>query len=405
MLLRAAFLLLAFCTAAPVLDVAATAQPLPSEPFTFGGGRVVLGGDAAASLAPDDLGFFNYGDYEHSTLRQVRVGVTGSVRANSRLAILGEIRVDNFQTVTPFAFYARVTPWPTRRFDIQIGRVPTAFGSFTRQAYGNDNPLIGYPLAYQYLTSLRTDSVPANADELLFMRGRGWLSNFSVGNQAPDRGLPLVTAFSWDTGVQVTTGWRALEVTAAVTNGSATNPRIRDDNDGKQLSGRISVRPTVGLILGGSFSRGQFGQRSIIELTAPPANRDFMQTAYGVDVEYSRDHWLVRGDAVLNEFAIPAVRAPFITEPLRALALNVEGRYSVGPGLFVAARAEHLAFSHIRGTLGLAEWDAPVTRVEAGGGYYLQRNLVARMTVQVNRREGGRVRRSTLPAVQLLYWF
>jgi hypothetical protein len=405
MLLRAAFLLLACCTVAPVLDVAATAQSLPSEPYTFGGGRVVLGGDFAASLAPDDLGFFNYGDYEHSTLRQIRVGVTGSVRANSRLSILGEMRVDNFNTVTPFAFYARVTPWPTRRFDIQIGRVPTAFGSFPRQAYGNDNPLIGYPLAYQYLTSLRTDSVPANADELLFMRGRGWLSNFSVGNLAPDRGLPLVTAFSWDTGVQVTSGWRAVEVTAAVTNGSATNPRVRDDNDGKQLSGRVTVRPAVGLILGGSFSRGQFGQRSIIELTAPPSNRNFMQRAYGADIEYSRDHWLVRADTVFSEFVIPALSAPFITDPLRALALSLEGRYVVGPGLFVAARAERLAFSDIRGTLGLAEWDAPVTRVEAGGGYYLQRNLVARMTVQVNRRDGGRVQNSTLPAIQLLYWF
>jgi hypothetical protein len=405
MLVRATFLLLAYCTVAPVPGVPATAQTLPSEPLTFGGGRVVLGGDFAASLAPDDLGFFTYGDYEHSTLRQVRVGVTGSVRANSRLSFLGEMRVDNFRTVTPFAFYARVTPWPERRFDIQIGRVPTAFGSFTRQAYGNDNPLIGYPLAYQYLTSLRTDSVPANADELLFMRGRGWLSNFGVGNLAPDRGLPLVTAFSWDTGVQITTGWRMVAVTAAVTNGSAANPRVRDDNDGKQLSGRVTVRPTVGLVIGSSFSRGQFGQRSIIELTAPPSDRDFTQTAYGADVEYSRDHWLVRADTVLSQFVIPALAAPFITDPLRALAVSLEGRYVVGPGLFVAARAEHLAFSHIRGSFGLAEWDAPVTRVEAGAGYYLQRNLVARLTVQVNRREGGRVRESALPAIQLLYWF
>jgi hypothetical protein len=405
MLVRAAFLLLACCTVAPILEVPAAAQTLPSEPITFGGGRVVIGGDVAASLAPDDLGFFNYGDYEHSTLRQVRVGVTGSVRANSRLSVLGEVRIDNFQEVTPFALYARVTPWPERRFDVQIGRVPPTFGTFARQAYGNENPLIGYPLAYQYLTSLRTDSAPANADELLFMRGRGWLSNFSVGNTAEDRGLPLVTAFSWDTGVQVTTGWRAVDVTASVTNGSAANPRVRDDNSGKQLAARVAVRPTVGLILGGSWSRGQFGQQFLIDLTSAPDDRSFMQSAFGVDLEYSRDHWLVRADAVLSEFLIPPLRSPLITEPLRALAVSVEGRYVVGPGLYVAARAEHLGFSDIQGSFGRAEWDAPVTRVEAGGGYYLQRNLVARLTVQVNRRDGGRVRESTLPAIQLLYWF
>ena len=54
--------------------------------------------------------------------------------------------------------------------------MPPTFGAFARRTYATDNPLIGYPLAYQYLTSLRPDALPANADELLRMRGRGWLS-------------------------------------------------------------------------------------------------------------------------------------------------------------------------------------------------------------------------------------
>jgi hypothetical protein len=405
MMLRTAFLLLAWCSAAAVLDVPAAAQSLPSEPFTFGGGRVVIGGDLAASIAPDDTGFFNSGDYEHSTLRQVRVGISGAVRANSRLSVLGEVRIDNFDYVTPFALYARVTPWPERRFDIQLGRIPPTFGSFTRLAYGKDNPLIGYPLAYQYLTSLRPDSVPLNADELLLMRGRGWLTNFGVGNLAADRGLPLVTAFSWDTGVQVSTGWRALDVTASVTNGSAANPRVRDDNDGKQFAARATLRPAIGLVIGASWSRGQFGEQRLLDLTDPPLDRNFMQRAYGADVEYSRDHWVVRADAVLSEFAIPALQVPAIADPLRALAVSVEGKYGLLPGVYAAVRAEHLAFSRLWGSRGVNEWDAPVTRVEAGTGIYLQRNLVARISVQVNRRDGGRVRKSTLPAAQLLYWF
>jgi hypothetical protein len=165
------------------------------------------------------------------------------------------------------------------------------------------------------------------------------------------------------------------------------------------------VTPSVGIIMGASWSRGQFGTQELIDLTAPSENRNFMQRAYGLDVEYSRDYWLVRADAVLSDFFIPAILAPFITDPLRALAINLEGRYALGPGLYVAARAEHMAFSRLWGSTVRAEWDAPVTRVEIGGGYYLQRNLVARMSVQVNRRDGGRVRESTLPAVQLLYWF
>jgi hypothetical protein len=167
---------LVFVGALLVLSTSGAAQSLPSEPVTVGGGRVVVSGDVAVSASPEDRGFFNYSDYEHSVLRAVRFGATASVRASDRISFLGELRSENFGRVQPFALYARVRPFPTRRFDIQIGRIPPTFGSFTRRAYSRDNPLIGYPLAYQYLTSLRADAVPATADELLRMRGRGWLA-------------------------------------------------------------------------------------------------------------------------------------------------------------------------------------------------------------------------------------
>jgi hypothetical protein len=404
--MRPLLLVLASCAAAAVLPVRAAAQGLPSEPFTFGGGRVVIGGDAAAAIAPEDTGFFNYSDYEHSTLREFRAGLSALIRAGARVSILGELRTENFDRLRPFALYVRIRPWRGRRFDIQAGRIPPTFGAFTRQAYGHDNPLIGYPLAYQYLTSLRTDAVPADADELLRMRGRGWESSFGVGNPAPDRGLPLVTAFSWDTGVQVSTGWRALSVTGALTNGSASNPRVDDDNDGKQVAARATLEPATGLVLGASMSRGQFAAGTLVEaFEQAPGGRRFIQRAYGADVEYSRDHWVARADAVLSEWRIPAIRAPFIDGPLRALAVSVQGRYRFHPAMYAAVRAEHLAFSRIGGTARFAAWDAPVTRVEAGGGYYIRRNVIARASVQFNRRDGGRVRELTLPAVQLLYWF
>ena len=71
----------------------ATAQTLPSEPMTFAGGRVVLGGDAGCTFGSDDEGYFNYGDYDHSTLREVRIGLSAQVRANRRISVLAEVRV------------------------------------------------------------------------------------------------------------------------------------------------------------------------------------------------------------------------------------------------------------------------------------------------------------------------
>ena len=50
-------------------------------------------------------------------------------------------------------------------------------------------------------------------------------------------------------------------------------------------------------------------------------------------------------------------------------------------------------------------WDAPVTRIEAGGGVYLQRNLTVRVVAQHNWRDGGRVRNRTYVSGQLAYWF
>ena len=50
-------------------------------------------------------------------------------------------------------------------------------------------------------------------------------------------------------------------------------------------------------------------------------------------------------------------------------------------------------------------WDAPVRRAEIGGGWYLQRNLIAKLAVQINDRDGGRVRERTYLSGQIAYWF
>jgi len=83
-----------------------SAQLLPAEAIVFGDGRVTLGGDVsgvfscANSSSPgtcgEDLGFFNYSDYEHSTLRMFRVNVNAAVRANRHLSVLTDIRSGAF---------------------------------------------------------------------------------------------------------------------------------------------------------------------------------------------------------------------------------------------------------------------------------------------------------------------
>jgi predicted porin len=90
---------------------------------------------------------------------------------------------------------------------------------------------------------------------------------------------------------------------------------------------------------------------------------------------------------------------------LRALALSIEGRYTFLPGAYVAARAEHLGFNRITGSNGPQTWDANVRRFEIGGGYYLQRNVIARVSWQYNQRDTARFNRGRFVAAQLLFWF
>jgi hypothetical protein len=380
----------------------ASAQVVPEGPARALDGRLVVSAEAIATFGDrDSIAFFNYTGYEHNVLRLLRLGVSGVWRPIDRVAFVAEVRSENLEHPEAYAAYIRVRPWMSHKFDVQAGRIPPAFGSFGRFSYGADNVVIGYPLAYQYATPLRPDAVPATAADLLRMRARGWRSSFPIGSPLASAGVPLINGFQWDLGVQGhwTTG--AFEVAAAVTNGTLSQPRVADDNGGKQVSTRIAVHPTVGLVLGASAATGSWLSRSV----GPDHNRS--QDALGFDVEYSRDYWLVRSEYIWSRWALPFVVTPATGDSVSADAFWVEGRYRLTPRLFAGARVDHLGFSRIRDAASLTatSWDAPVNRLEFCAGWYLQRNLNLRAAVQRNTRDGGRVSERTYFTGQLSYRF
>jgi hypothetical protein len=385
---------------------AAEAQLLPTEPVSVADGRVVIGAEVSATFASADPGFFNYTDYEYSALRNLRIGLGAEFRASRWLQVLGELRVDHGTHIEPAALYARIRPWPHRRFDIQAGRIPATFGAFSRHSYGTGNLLIGTPLAYQYLTSLRPDSVPATTEDLLRMRGRGWLSNFPLGVIAADRGMPIINSVRADTGVQVHGVNGRLEWTGAVTTGSLSNPRVRDDNGGRQLVGRLVARPIPSLAIGVSAARGAYLSRVVEDaLPADVRLEDAAQQALGLDAEYSEGRFLARAEVIRSHWTLPFALSGEDNHRLGAYGALVEGRYRVFPGVELAARAERLDFSRLEADGHGESWDAPVERIEVGASYSIIRNITVKASVQRNTRDGGRIRRDTLAAVQVNYWF
>ena len=386
------------------------AAQTPESTDRPGVGRLTLGGDATATAGPADTdAFFNFTNYDQNALRAAQVRLVGEWRLSSTVSFLGELRAESGAGVDGAAWYLRWHPSAARAFDVQVGRIPPVVGLFAREPYGRDNLLIGAPLAYQYLLSLRPDALPASTDDLIRMRGRGWEPSFPIGSSALAPGIPIVSAFRWDTGAEA--HWHAgrADVAGAVTRGSASVPAVgRDVNGGETWSGRVAVSGPGGLTVGVSGARGPWIQSSTLSLLPASLRAPDTQTLLGLDVEFGWGRWLVHGKELRSVFDMPIVDATNPEVRLATWSGYLEARYRLHPRWQVAGRVEQLDFSTIQGTLNggrATTWDAPVERFSADIGYRVERQLEIRAGWQMNWRDGGRVTKRGYPALQLLFWF
>ncbi len=75
------------------------------------GEHVRLSGEASASmstLGAEEEGWFNYSDYENSTVRSVRLSLVGEVTLLPRLAVITEIRTLQFEAPEAYALFVRI---------------------------------------------------------------------------------------------------------------------------------------------------------------------------------------------------------------------------------------------------------------------------------------------------------
>ncbi len=385
--LRAAALALVLLTPA-----AEAAEPRPSPP------RLALGGEASFSYAPADTGYFNDTAYGHNLTRLARLDLLASFRLASGLEVVGDLRSENANAPRLYALYLRYRPFAAHELDLQAGRIPPVFGAFPRRRYAQDNPLVSWPLVWQYLTTLRPDALPAGADALLLVRGSGWRVPYAGYGLAA--GVPIASAARWDTGVEARYASGPLELAFALTQGTLSDPRFEDSNGGKQVSARVAWQPVAGVALGASAAQGEFLASG---LPLPPGRHD--QRAYGLDAELGFGRVLLRAEALHAEWDLPRVGEPPIDRPLTAAGGYLEGRWRFAPGWHVAARLDRLRFGDIRGSRGLEPWEAPARRVEAGLGFAPRRHVLLKAVYQRNERDYGFVRSRDLVAAQAVLWF
>jgi hypothetical protein len=390
-----------------VMPASVHAQAPPGHAHELGRGGLAFGGEITAIVSPaDEHAYFNYTDYDRDGLRMARVRLFGEWHLVDRLSIVGEVRTENADHVSAPAFFVRWQPSAAHPVSIQAGRIPPVTGGHARRAYGRDNLVFGEPLAYQYLTSLRPDALPGTRADLLAMRARGWQPSYPLGSQALRPGLPLASASSWDTGVQLAWEPGAVSLAGAVTRGSPAAPVVRETNGGLMWSGRTAVTLPPGVTIGVSGARGEWLSDQA-RAAAGLAGLDAMQSLLALDAEYGSGPVLVRAEWMRSTFGLPM---PGEARPLAlgASAVFAEGRYRMHPRLQIGLRAEHLGFSTIALTPGgtaTLTWDAPVDRLEVAAGVRATRQLEVRVGWQHNWREGGRVRERGVPVAGAYYWF
>jgi hypothetical protein len=160
------------------------------------------------------------------------------------------------------------------------------------------------------------------------------------------------------------------------------------------LRGAWALDPAT--TVGASWSRGPYNRDDADGIPPGRDAGDFPQTLAGVDLQWASGDWDVFAELIWTRFEAPNL------EDLELVSWYVEGKYTILPGLFGAARLAQTTFGEIEDAAGESrQWDRNVYRIELGGGYFFTKNLFVKLTGQVNRHAGGREPDDDLLALQL----
>ena len=350
----------------------------------------MIGTEVSIAATPQDDtdgAWFNYTDYEHNALRLLPAR-RHSGRAHHRpLSVLTEIRSENGDEVTPYALYVRVRPWRDRPIDIQAGRIPPTFGAFARRNYGAGNPLIGYPLAYQYLTAVRPDALPASTDDVLAdarARMAAQLSHRLAGDRAraaTHHGVPVGHRRAGARRARIVERQRRRHerhhcpIRARATT-TAANRSPDACNGSRAPRSRSALSAATGAYvadaaLAAATMLGGTGDRRSRQSASMPSSRAITGCCAASHLEP------LAGADALAETSLRTSAVP--RRPLQDSARPVRRGAHRSPRSAVVS------------SVGDLTWDAPVTRLEAGVGYYIRRNLLAKERISTT---GGTAARS-----------
>ncbi len=307
-------------------------------------------------------------------------------RISDRVTALTTVRVAENQVINVDYAAIRITDLTPLHLNVQAGRFDLPFGNLGERRFPRRNFLYSLPLIYEYETSL--PDRPTTAEELLAARGKGG-------------GMPLLDGGVYDLGAMVFGTWGIFDYAIAVSSGtvSATTYGTQNSNSDVGTVLRLAVTPITGLTLGGAYAQGAY-----MEEPAQPAKPDvnvnnFRQQTLEFDMEFSRGHAVIYGEAVLNKWPVPLSTGDL---DLNVFGYYMEGKYTVMPRLYVALRMSGLQFGNVMLSQQEQPWDYNVTELEGGLGYFLERDVLFKLVRRETRTYGGTQPKDGLTVLQLV---
>lgn len=316
------------------------------------------------------------------------------VDINEHVSFYSEVQSHNGFDFIVYGLSAIYRPEASGLFNLEFGKFLAPFGTFLSRKWPSENPLMNWPLLYDYRTALSASDLAQNESELLLVRGRGYGFQYgetgfeqSSGNSTTatsGKGVRLLSRQVYLTGFQVFGSSRRFSYHFGATNGSLSNPANINNTTGVQLLGRATYSPTFGLELGSSFAWGGYLDKSSVESqleTVDKSAQDFRQTALGFDLSYSFGHLIFFSELLLNRW-----ESPFIDEDLDVVAFDLEIKYRFLTRFYLAGRFSRIDFKNIDdpedvdGDGFLREsWDYDVDQLEVGVGYHFNRNALLKV--------------------------
>ncbi|MBI1806668.1 MAG: hypothetical protein HYR76_06410 [Ignavibacteria bacterium] len=329
----------------------------------------------------------------------VRATLFPTFALNNTFGIEGDFLFDNkgkkfdrSKGVQPFrvdGLFLSVRGLLNHQLNFWLGKIPTPVGTFSPRSYSHTNPLIGFPLAYQY-------KVPYNAFTLSSESNNLFLRDNDFG------GATLIYEACWITGLSAFGNVNGFQYMVAVGRGTLTNPEA-SENKGFQIAGRIGREFSEQLSVGLSAGTAPYLQHDA-GLPSGTSIRDPKHFIAGIDASAEIDNLHLYAEAFYNSWDTPQ----YLSEKsIQAYSWYVEGQYFLLPNLYAASRVSQLLYSKITdpSTRQKTPWGYDVTRLESGMGFLPIPELNVKAVIQYNTIDQSATKEIIIFALQAAFRF